>query len=67
MPPCGVQSFPSRLGTFTITRGLGLGAYALFRKKKLGAGVPYFNTFFLKEPLRNTSLYFFLPGYFKAQ
>ena len=29
-------------------------------------GVPYFNTWFLKEPLRNKSLYFFLPGYFKA-
>ena len=30
----------------------------------LGFGVPYFNTFFLKEPLWN---YFFLPGYLKAQ
>ena len=25
----------------------------------LGFGVPYFNTFFLKEPLRNTSYTFF--------
>ena len=33
----------------------------------LGFGVPYFNTFFLKEPLWNTSLYFFLPGYLKAK
>ena len=33
----------------------------------LGFGVPYFNTFFLKEPLWNKSLYFFLPGYLKAQ
>ena len=34
---------------------------------KLGFGVPYFNTFFLKEPLWNKSSYFFLPGYLKAQ
>ena len=27
----------------------------------------YFNTFFLKEPLWNESLYFFLPGCLKAQ
>ena len=27
----------------------------------LGFGVPYFNTFSLKEPLRNKSLYFFAP------
>ena len=33
----------------------------------LGFGLPYFNTFFLKEPLGNKSLYFFLPGYLKAQ
>ena len=33
----------------------------------LGFGVPYFNTFFLKEPLWNKSLYFFLPGYLRAQ
>ena len=30
---------------------------------QLGFGVPYFNTFFLKEPL---SVYFSLPGYLKA-
>ena len=33
----------------------------------LGFGVLYFNTFFLKELLWNKSLYFFLPGYLKAQ
>ena len=33
----------------------------------LGFGVPYFNTFFLKEPLWKKSLYFFLPDYLKAQ
>ena len=32
----------------------------------LGFGVPYFNTFFLKEPLRNTSLYFFSPWLLKS-
>ena len=34
---------------------------------KLGFGVPYFNTFFLKEPLWKKSLDFFLPGYLKAK
>ena len=34
---------------------------------ELGFGVPYFNTFFLKEPVWNKSWYFFLPGYCKAQ
>ena len=34
---------------------------------RLGFGVPYFNTFLLKEPLWNKSLYFLLPGYLKAQ
>ena len=34
-------------------------------KPQLGFGVPYFNTFFLKGTL--ISLYFFLPGYLKAQ
>ena len=33
----------------------------------LGFGVPYLNTFFFKEPEWNKSVYFFLPGYLKAQ
>ena len=33
----------------------------------LGFGVPYFNTFFLNGTLMKKSLYFFLPGYLKAQ
>ena len=41
--------------------------YTKDAKSLLGFGVPYFNTFFLKEPLWNTSLYMFLPGYLKAQ
>ena len=34
---------------------------------RLGFGVPYFNAFFLKEPLWKNILYFFLPGYLRAQ
>ena len=36
-------------------------------RRTLGFGVPYFNTFFLKEPLWKKSLDFFLPGYLKAK
>ena len=35
--------------------------------QSLGFGVPHFNTFFFQEQLWNKSLYFFLPGYLKAQ
>ena len=39
----------------------------VFSWQILGFGVSYFNTFFLKEPLWNKSLYSFLPGYLKVQ
>ena len=48
-------------------RGFDLGCLEIGAPYLLGFGVPYFNTFFLKEPLWNKSLYFFLPGYLKAQ
>ena len=51
------------LGTWTLRVRL----WASFWALQLGFGVPYLNTLLSKEPLRNKSLYFFLPGNLKAQ
>ena len=55
-----LRSEASSCGLFRPTYSLHCSSFLL------GFGVPYFNTFFLKEPLRNRSLYFFSPWLLKS-